>query len=335
MARLKKQNMNKRKKKQEKYNAENEIIIGVTTVKKEKRVEDEKSTRDSHKNRTTHKKEYNKQKKSKQNSVRRKNIEEINIEKSSKEETIKKSNKKRIIVSIVISFVILIAGLIFMMTTPKFYISDIEIEGSRKNSVDTYISLSKIELNTTNIFAISKNSIIKNIKENPYVENVEIKRKLPTTLHITIKEREIFYQAKYNDNYIYLDKQGYILEINEEKKNTTKLIGLDSTNEALIEGQRLKNEDLLKLDTILKIMNYCKYNSIENTITNIDISDKSNIILNIDNGQKIAYLGDASNLSERMLWLKTILEKEKKNKGEIYINGNLNDTKVYFKTISE
>ena len=54
-----------------------------------------------------------------------------------------------------------------MMTTPRFYISDIEVEGNNKNSSETYISLSKIELNNTNIFAISKNSIIKNIKENP------------------------------------------------------------------------------------------------------------------------------------------------------------------------
>lgn len=317
---------NNKKTKEEKYNADNEIIIGVTTVKKDKRVDNKKSTRKSQVNKKNRKTSYNKAKKTKRNNER---------EESSKEEIIKKNNKARIIISIVMLIIITTAVTVFMMTTPRFYITDIKIEGNSKNSIETYVSLTKIELNTTNIFAISKKTIIKNIKENSYVESVEIKRELPTTLKINIKEREVAYQTKYNDNYIYLDKQGYVLEVNEERKDITKLIGLDSTKEEITEGQRLRNDDIMKLDTILKIVNYCKYNSIENTITSIDISDKYNIILNIDNGQKIVYLGDASSLSERMLWLKTILEKENKNKGEIFINGNMNDSKVYFKPVED
>ena len=333
MPKLRKDTKTKKKQKQEKYNAENEIIIGVTTVNKEKRVDNKRSTRANHVNKKNNRTSQNR----KRTKERLKENKKVNSKNNSrgreftKEEKIKKNNKKRIIISVIISFIVLIAALIFMMTTPRFYISDIEVEGNNKNSSETYISLSKIELNNTNIFAISKNAIIKNIKENPYVDSVEIKRKLPTTIHIKITEREVAYQIKYNDNYIYLDKQGYALEINEERKDTTKILGLNSSNENINEGQRVKDEDLTKLDIILKIINYCKYNSIENTITSIDISDKSNIKLNIDNGEKTVYLGDASSLSERMLWLKTILEKEKNNKGEIFINGNMNDSKVYFK----
>ena len=328
MAKRRKNIKTKNKENQEKYNAENEIIIGVTTINKEKRVDEKKSTRTNHASRNRSRTSNNKK-------VNRKDKIIKNKMELSKDETIKKGNKRKIIISFIISLIILVACLIFLMTTPKFYITNIEIEGNKKNSEETYLSLTKIELNTTNIFSISKKSITKNLKENSYVENVEIKRKLPGTLQITIKEREIAYQAKYNDKYIYLDKQGYILEISEESKKTTKLIGLDSTNEGVYEGQRLKNNDLLKLDTVLKIVNQCKYNSIENTITNIDLSDESDIILNIDNGQKIVYLGDATSLSERILWLKTILQKEKKNKGEIFINGDLNDGKVYFKPVSK
>ena len=108
-------------------------------------------------------------------------------------------------------------------------------------------------------------------------------------------------------------------------------MGLSSTSGALQEGERLNNEDLLKLDTVLKIMNYCKYNSIENKVSSINVSDTSNYTLYLEKEGKVAYLGDATNLSERILWLKTILEKEKENKGEIFINGNLSNRKVYFK----
>ena len=318
---------NSKKSKQEKYNADNEIIIGVTTVNHEKRVEDKKAARKNNaKKRTNHNKKENRKRLVKDEDI----IEEI-----PKDKIIKKNNKKRVAVCFALSFIILIACMIFLMTTPKFNITEIKVDGYNKNSEETYISLTQIELNTVNIFTISKNNIIKNIKENPYVESVQIKRELPGTLHITIKERTTAYQVQNNDKYIYLDKQGYVLEIGNELKNTTKIIGLDCTNKEVMDGQRLENNDLIKLDLILKIINQCKYNNIENNITEVDVSNKSNVKLNIDKGNKIVYLGDASSINERILWLKTILEKEKKNKGEIFINGDLNDSRIYFKPMVE
>ena len=50
MPKLRKDTKTKKKQKQEKYNAENEIIIGVTTVNKEKRVDNKRSTRANHVN---------------------------------------------------------------------------------------------------------------------------------------------------------------------------------------------------------------------------------------------------------------------------------------------
>lgn len=319
---------NKKKQQEEKYNADNEIIIGVTTKPKEVRVDKKKSARTkpvkNNIKRTSNKKSSNKV--INQNNKKKKNEKVL-----TKEQEINKINRKKIAISFCIILVIAIAGIIYFLTTPTFNISNIEVNGNNKNSVETYISLTKIDLSSTNIFAVTKTGIAKNIKENPYVESVEVKRKLPNIIQINIKEREVAYQANYNDEYIYIDKQGYILEINNEKKNITKIIGLSTTKEALSEGQRLNNGDLLKLDTVLKIVNYCNYNSIENQISSIDVSDISNYIINFDKDGQIAYLGDATNLSERILWLKTILEKEKGNKGEIFINGNLNDSKVYFK----
>lgn len=319
---------NRKKQQEEKYNADNEIIIGVTTKPKEVRVDKKKSARTKQvKNnikRTSNKK-------SSKNVINQNNKKKKNEKVLTKEQEINRINRKKMAISFCIVLVIAIAGIIYFLTTPMFNIASIEVNGNNKNSVETYISLTKVDLNSTNIFAVTKTGIAKNIEENPYVESVEVKRKLPNIIQINITEREVAYQASYNDEYIYIDKQGYILEINNEKKNVTKIIGLSTTKESLNEGQRLNNGDLLKLDTVLKIVNYCNYNSIDNTISSIDVSDISNYIINFDKEGQIAYLGDATNLSERILWLKTILEKEKGNKGEIFINGNLSDSKVYFK----
>ena len=50
-----------------------------------------------------------------------------------------------------------------------------------------------------------------------------------------------------------------------------------------------------------------------------------------DSEQKIAYLGDCSDLETRMLYLAAILEKEKGNPGEIFVNINLNTDDAFFR----
>ena len=40
---------------------------------------------------------------------------------------------------------------------------------------------------------------------------------------------------------------------------------------------------------------------------------------------KYVHLGDSSNLSNKMLYVVAILEKEKENAGDIFVNGDLNN----------
>ena len=199
MAGVKRKTKNKKNKKQreEKYNAENEIIIGVTTKPKEVRVDKKRSTRTkpaNNKRNANNRKRTSNTKKSK-NRKEELNTQYVKNKHITKDEEIKKINRKKVFISLFILLIIVIAGIIYFLTTPMFNITNIEVTGNEKNSVDTYVSLTKIELNSTNIFEVTKNKITKNIKENPYVESVQIKRKLPSTLEIVITEREVSYQA--------------------------------------------------------------------------------------------------------------------------------------------
>lgn len=335
-------NSNKKNKKDNKYNAENEIIIGVTTKPKEKvRVEKKKTTRTNpsknNKVKSNDKKKVNsKNKKTVQttkNKTNKKNNKKVHKKEVTKEEQIRKLNSKKIIISIIILLFIALGGTIYYLTTPAFNVADIEIYGNERNSAETYISLSKIDLEITNIFSFTKKKIQNNLKENSYVESVIVERKLPNTLQIYITERKVAYQIKNSANYIYLDNQGYILEIAEEKKDVPILDGFKSVEEGINVGKRLKEEDLIKLNNVAKIINYCKYNAIENKITNIDITDSTNYIVYFKEDKKTVYLGDASNLSERLSMLKTILKNEEKKEIEIFMNGDLNNDDVYIRYI--
>ena len=321
--------MAKKNKKIDKENKmENEIIIGVTTKPKEKVRVEKKSARTTPKSKSTKSNSHN----TKNTSNAKKSTKKKTSKKVIKsEEEIKKLNRKRIVLSIIMLFFIAIGGTIYYLTTPAFNIQNIIVYGNEKNSEDTYISLSKINIGSTNIFAFTSGSIKEKLKENAYVEDVTIKRKLPNTIELYVTERKVAYQIEYSNRYIYLDNQGYILEIQEEKKDFPIVKGLSIIQEAIQYGKRLGKEDLIKLNTISKIINYCKYNNIENKITSLDVTDSSNYILNFEKDGKIVYLGDASNISERLSLLKTILKNEKGKKGEIFMNGDLNQDKVYFR----
>ena len=214
-----------------------------------------------------------------------------------------------------------------------FNVSNIEVIGNSKNSAQTYISLSGINISQTNIFAFTGKSIEKKLKENPYVESVEVKKVFPNTLELHITERTIAYQVKYLNSYIYLNEQGYILEINEEKQNVPTIEGITTIQSNIQLGQRLVNEDLLKLDTILKIVNYLKYNNTpDSKLTLINAEDISNYILEFKEDDKIVYIGDSSSITEKMTAVVKILEAEKGKKGKIYANEDaLKRNRIYFR----
>ncbi len=128
----------------------------------------------------------------------------------------KKEKSKKIMVT-VFSIIILSAIIIvFSLTAPIFNITNIKIEGNEKVASDTIISLSGLKKGE-NIFKFN-NSIIEKIKENAYIQSVKISRELPGTINIKVEERKIKYQINLINSYVYIDKNGYILENSAEKK---------------------------------------------------------------------------------------------------------------------
>ena len=83
------------------------------------------------------------------------------------------------------------------------------------------------------------------------------------------------------------------------------------------------------MENILQIREECKKIEIDTQITQIQVDDE--YILSLENDGLTINLGDATNLKNRMDYVKALLKQEAGNKGTIYVNGNLNsDFKPYF-----
>lgn len=257
--------------------------------------------------------------------------------KKNKSQNVKKNSKvnkkvlhKRKVLKFFMLIVIIIIASIILLSSSLFDLKNIYVEGNEKISDEAIISLSGLNL-YENIFKLNKNSVIDKIKENAYIENAEISRKLPSTIEISIKERKVNYMLEYANSYAYINNQGYILEITNEKLDLPILIGYDTDLSTTTPGNRMDIEDLKKMDTVIRIYETAKSNEIGNLITKINISDSKDYILILDTEGKTVHLGECADLNTRILYLKSILEKTKGKNGEIFLNMDLNTDDAYFR----
>ena len=225
-----------------------------------------------------------------------------------------------------------ISGIIaFATCSPIFNIQNIEVTNNKQLSPETIISLSELSVGQ-NIFKFWKNDVENKIKSNAYIESVELKRVFPNKLEINIQEREPKFSVPVLGEYAYINTQGYILEITQNQLNLPIITGRSTKEEEIKPGNRLNNKDLTELEIILKIISAMKENQLDKEVTSIDISNKNDYIIYMQNEKKKIHLGDGSNLSNKMLYVIAIINEEKGKEGEIFANGDLNQKfKVYFR----
>lgn len=242
------------------------------------------------------------------------------------EEKKKQKRRKRIILitKIVLIIGIVSGGTIFAMTSPIFNIKELQVLNNEIVSSEEIISLSGLKTNE-NIFKFIKENVKEKIKENAYIEDVKIHRKIPNIIQIEIIERKPKYSVDFMGKYAYINTQGYILEISDDNKGLPIIQGVHTSEEEIIPNKRLATDDLVALEDIIKIMNIAKENNLDNKVTSIDISEKNSYSIYVEEEKKRIHLGDNSNLSNKILYAIAIIEQEKGKEGDIYVHGDLNN----------
>ena len=242
----------------------------------------------------------------------------------------RKRTKRNKISKIIILLVLFVGTAVFAMVSPIFNIEKIDVIGNKKIDESTIMSLSG-ELEGKNIFQISKKKLINNIKENSYIDSVKIKRNLPGTLQINIEERKTDYQIKVINSYVYINYQGYILEVSSKNADVPIIEGLQTEQDTLLNGKKLSDKDIEALRIILRIMETAKSAEVSKLISKISIQNNE-YILEMKKENKIVYLGNATDLTNRMTYVKIIVDKEKGKSGKVFVNGDINSGfKPYFR----
>lgn len=251
-----------------------------------------------------------------------------------KKKLTREEQKKRVIRKILLFLffiVLLVVGIIYLMLSPMFNIKSIEVINNCYINSNEIIQISGIQINQ-NTFKFSKKEVKNKILLNPYIEDIDIHRDLiNNSVKIDIKERIATLMLEYGNSYVYINNQGYILEISNEKIEAPILKGYKTALEEIKVGNRLNKEDLERLDMVLNIIEVAESNNIDKLITQIDIKDKNEYILYMFSEDKTIYLGKCSNLSTQMLYIKEMLEREKGIEGEFFVDMDLNISNPVFR----
>ena len=265
----------------------------------------------------------NKQDKTKKNT--NKNIKKTVKKRQQKKK--KNMQRRKRIITVISLIIILLSILVLILFSGLFNIKKISVINNSKITTEEIIKNSTLAVGN-NMFKTLNTTIRENIKKNPYIEDVKITKKLDGEIILDIKERTPTYMLQRENDYVYINNQGYILEISQTPLDLPIIRG--NKTQELTPGGRLEVDDLKKLDTVIQIMEAAKSNGINEIITTIDISDGNNFILEIPNENKTVQFGDGTDINVKILWIVALVEKEKGIAGEIVLNVP-DIKKVYFR----
>ena len=232
--------------------------------------------------------------------------------------------KKKKSVAIIIILLVAVTGIcIYLLTAEKFNIDEIIIEGNNRLTYEEICEIAEIEKGE-NIFSKLGIVIKVKLKQNGNIKEAKIEKIFPSTVKIAIEERTEQYQILTESGvYIYIDEQGYILDYGLDKLELHTITGMEINENEIDEINRLTENDLKKMENVLHIESEFKNIEINENIQQIDTENE--YIIHLENDKYIVNLGNATNLKNRMLYVKAMLKEEEKSSGTIYVNGNINE----------
>lgn len=147
----------------------------------------------------------------------------------------------------------LIVALIIFSFSSLFTVDTINVEGNSYFTDDEIINMAHATAGRNIIYHPEKSSIKKYLKKSPYIEDVSVHRKLPSTIVIRVKEREQVGAIVYGNEYLIIDKNGVLLRKTETKPKVTILKGITVSSIQLGEKVKASDEDIF--NNALKLIN--------------------------------------------------------------------------------
>lgn len=211
--------------------------------------------------------------------------------------------KRRLIIFFIFFIITAICTAITLSLTVFFPIENIEIKGSKIYSSEEILNHCGIEIGD-NLFTASQKAAENSLKKSlPYVESVQINRELSGTLNITVKDAKEFACYNIGGRYFTVSESGWVLKENEAPPENLVEIKINDAKCSV--GSGISFEDETAKSLIDEIVACLKEEEI--VINSVDITDKINIRLYVDNRFEVE-LGTNENIDRKIMHLSGMIE---------------------------
>ncbi len=147
-------------------------------------------------------------------------------------------------------FLIATGGLAYMMISSQFTVQHVRVEGNTLLDSETIIALAGVH--TTPIWFVNSQHVMQRIRQNPYIEHVQVTMTLPDRVALQVTERRPEVYWKIGPISYLVDDTGKVLEITREPPGPEVLVIEDTTPHVLQPHDQV-DPDALTLAHILSV----------------------------------------------------------------------------------
>lgn len=204
-----------------------------------------------------------------------------------------------------IGIVVIIIVLIILANTVLFKCSSIEVEGNSRYTAEQIIAPSGVETGQ-NLLHIDTKGAESRIKAAlSYIDDVEVKRSLPTKIKITVKEAEKWFLVTSNGVTGAVSRLGRIVELGSVD-GLPLVEGYDPAD--IVPGAMLESKESGKTDIPSLILSKAEEHGITG-ITNINMTDRFDIAIDCENNVTLL-LGGVSDIDGKLSEAAAIIAQE-------------------------
>lgn len=254
---------------------------------------------------------------------------------NNKESILKRKRKIKNIKRGIVIFIILTAVLITLSLNLEYFnIDSVNIKGTMTINEEAIRASSNIALNT-NIFKVRLKDVRANILENPYIESVNVKRKLPSNITIDVKERKAAFYIEYGGAFYIVDDKGIVLEKRDNIDNmrVLKLEGVENIQLEVGKGIIMDNKE--KFQYLCNIYDYLYDNEYIKQYNFVGVQLNEFIDIKLFTDKFYIKLGTTENIIGKLDKAFSILKEPQFSSLQGYIDVSFNGNPVVHMTKKE
>ncbi len=198
-----------------------------------------------------------------------------------------------------------VVGGLLLASWFAFLLREVTVSGNEQYATVDIVSLTGLEYGE-HLLLVDLEDAQLGIEQNPYLKVVDIERRWPRAVHITIEERKEAAVIRTNEYDVVIDREGHVLSIGSggDFSDIIKLTGVLSGGFQV--NRPIGDSADFATQTLLTILEKIEEYDLLADITSADVSNLLSVTLTTSEGIRVL-LGEGEELDEKFEWIKATL----------------------------